>query len=167
MTANQNPQPQPVEISPGEFKSCTAANILRGVQRLLRAHAFECIAEAVLANGRRADALALSASGEIWIVEIKSSIADFRADNKWPEYRDYCDRFFFAVAADFPVEILPSGTGLILADRYGGVVAHDAPEHRLTAPRRKAVTLSFARTAAARLGLALEPEFYNNSVIVT
>lgn len=134
-----------------------ARAILRGVQRVLKAHGFESLPEVVLANGRRADVMALSAAGDIWIVEIKSSIADFRADNKWPEYRDYCDRLLFAVAPDFPSEILPADTGLILADRYDGDIVREAPEARLTGGRRKAVTLAFARVAAARLMHAIEP----------
>lgn len=130
--------------------------ILRGVQRMLKAHGMESLAEVVLANGRRADVMALSASGDIWIVEIKSSIADFRADSKWPDYRDYCDRLWFAVSPEFPNDILPAGTGLILADRYDGEIVREAPEDRLTAARRKAVTLAFARVAAARLMHATE-----------
>ena len=78
------------------------------------------VSEVSLANGRRADIAAVAESGEIWIVEIKSSIEDFRTDQKWPEYRDYCDRLFFAVAPAFPNEILPADAGLIIADRYGG-----------------------------------------------
>lgn len=134
-----------------------AREILRGVQRMLKAHGFESLAEVVLANGRRADVMALSAKGDIWIVEIKSSIADFRSDHKWPEYRDYCDRLSFAVAPDFPSEILPADAGLILADRYDGEIVRPAPEARLSAARRKAVTLAFARVAAARLMQSTEP----------
>ena len=80
------------------------------------------VSEVSLANGRRADVAAVAESGEIWIVEIKSSIEDFRTDQKWPEYREYCDRLFFAVAPAFPREILPADTGLIIADRYGGEI---------------------------------------------
>lgn len=133
-----------------------ARDILRGVQRVLQAHGLVSLSEVVLANGRRADVMALGVQGDIWIVEIKSSIADFRSDGKWPEYRDYCDRLLFAVAPDFPVEILPGETGLVLADRYDGEIVREAPEARLTPARRKAVTLAFARVAAARLMNALE-----------
>ena len=128
-----------------------APSILRGVQRLLAAHGLESIAEMALTNGRRVDVMGISPQGDIWIVEIKSSIADFRSDQKWPEYRDYCDRLYFAVEPDFPKEILPADTGLILADRYGGEIIRDAPEFRLAGARRKAVTLTFARAAAGRL----------------
>ncbi|MGE0054284.1 MAG: MmcB family DNA repair protein [Hyphomicrobium sp.] len=133
-----------------------AQEILRGVQRLLRAYGYESLSEVVLANGRRADVMALGPKGDCWIVEIKSSIADFRSDFKWPEYRDYCDRLFFAVAPEFPNEILPPDTGLILADRYDGEIVRDAPEARMGPARRKAVTLAFARVAAARLLNATE-----------
>ena len=157
MTKPPPAKPNPLETAGSDSLTPAAAAILRGVQRLLRSHGFESIAEAGLANGRRADAIAIGPSGDVWIVEIKSSIADFRSDNKWPEYRDYCDRLFFAVAPDFPAGILPADTGLMLADRYGGEIIRDAPETRLSAARRKAVTLAFARVAAARLANAIEP----------
>ena len=157
MTKPPPAEPNPLETVEGPGLTPAATAILRGVQRLLRSHGFESIAEAGLANGRRADAIAIGPSGDVWIVEIKSSIADFRSDNKWPEYRDYCDRLFFAVAPDFPTGILPPDTGLMLADRYGGEIIRDAPEIRLSAARRKAVTLAFARVAAARLASAIEP----------
>ncbi len=116
------------------------------------------VSEVSLANGRRADIAAVAASGEIWIVEIKSSIEDFRVDQKWPEYRDYCDRLFFAVAPAFPNEILPADTGLMIADRYGGEIVRAAPEHRLAGARRKAMTLRLVHTAAFRLQAAMDPE---------
>ncbi len=116
------------------------------------------VSEVSLANGRRADIAAVAASGEIWIVEIKSSVEDFRTDQKWPEYRDYCDRLFFAVAPAFPREILPADTGLVIADRYGGEIVRAAPEHKLAGARRKAVTLRLVHTAAFRLQAAIDPE---------
>ncbi len=116
------------------------------------------VSEVSLANGRRADIAAVAESGEIWIVEIKSSIEDFRVDQKWPEYRDYCDRLFFAVAPAFPNEILPADTGLMIADRYGGEIVRAAPEHKLAGARRKAMTLRIVRTAAFRLQAAIDPE---------
>lgn len=135
-----------------------AADIRRGVQRLLSCHGVETISEFCLANGRRADVCGVGLDGQLWIVEIKSSISDFRTDQKWPEYRDYCDRLFFAVAPEFPTEILPADTGLILADRYGGEIIKDAPEFRLSGARRKAVMLQFARVAALRLQTLLDPQ---------
>ena len=119
----------------------------------MRSLNFESLSEVPLANGRRADVLAVGRDGEIWIVEIKSSIADFRADQKWPEYRDYCDALLFAVAPDFPSDILPADTGLILADAYAGEIVRPPPRHPLSPARRKAVTLcnrAHGRDAAAR-----------------
>ncbi|WP_045837446.1 MmcB family DNA repair protein [Hyphomicrobium sp. 99] len=136
-----------------------ARAILRGTQRLLRSLDFESVSEVSLANGRRADVLGIRRDGEIWIVEIKSSIADFRADQKWPEYRDYCDALLFAVAADFPSEILPVDTGLILADAYAGEMVRTPPHHPLPAARRKAVTIALARTASMRLHAERDPGF--------
>ena len=135
-----------------ETDSRGAAAILRGVQRLLRAQNFESISELSLGNGRRADVIAISPGGDIWIIEIKSSITDFRT-----EYRDYCDQLSFAVAPGFPAEILPEDTGLILADAYGGEVIRGAPRHQLAPQRRKALMLSVARTAAMRLNALLDP----------
>jgi hypothetical protein len=139
-------------------QSAAAFDICRGVARLLRTHGMAAVAEVSLANGRRADIAAIDGGGEIWIVEIKSSIEDFRTDQKWPEYRDYCDRLFFAVAPSFPREILPAETGLIVADRYGGEFLRSAPEHKLAGARRKAMTLRLVHTAAWRLRAALDPE---------
>jgi hypothetical protein len=138
-------------------QSAAAFDICRGVARLLRTHGMAPVTEVSLANGRRADIAAVAASGEIWIVEIKSSIEDFRSDQKWPEYRDYCDRLFFAVAPGFPREILPPDTGLVIADRYGGEIVRMAPEHKLAGARRKAVTLRLVHTAAFRLQAAIDP----------
>ena len=126
--------------------------------RVLGLHGLTGLIEVTLPNGRRADVMALSASGAIWIIEIKSSVTDFQVDQKWPEYRDYCDALFFAVATDFPQELLPPDTGLIVADRFGGELIRQAPEHRLAPARRKAVTLHYARVAAARLAIAFDPQ---------
>ena len=132
-------------------QSDAALQIGRGAGRVLIAHGFARLTEFTLMSGRRADLIGVGRGGEVWIVEIKSSIADFRADLKWPEYREFCDQFFFAVAPDFPKEILPADTGLILADRYGGEVIRPAPLHKLAPARRKALMLQFARTGAFRL----------------
>ena len=139
-------------------QSPTALAVALGARRLLAAQGFASVTELTLASGRRADILALGADGTIWIVEIKSSLADFRADGKWPDYRGFCDRFFFAAPEDFPTEILPRETGLILADAYGAAFVRDAPEHRLAGARRKAVTLRFAHAAAGRLHRLADPE---------
>jgi hypothetical protein len=139
-------------------QSPAAFDIFRGVARLLQAHGLAAVGELSLANGRRADVAGLADSGEIWIVEIKSCLEDFRTDQKWPDYREFCDRLFFAVAPDFPREVLPEETGLIIADRYGGEIVRPAPEHRLAGARRKAMTLRLARTAALRLQGLIDPE---------
>jgi hypothetical protein len=139
-------------------QSARARDIARGACRALSLRGFRAIPEHSLADGRRADLMALNDAGEIWIVEIKSSLVDFRTDNKWPDYRAWCDRLLFAVAPDFPQAVLPDDTGLILADRYGGEILRDGPEHRLAAARRKALTLRFARVAAGRLMTLADPE---------
>lgn len=159
MTAMSNPQHSspPLLLPEDGRQSAAALEIRRGASRLLRAHGFAAVPEMTLASGRRADIIGLSDAGVIVIVEVKSSIEDFRADGKWPEYRDYCDRLYFAVAPGFPVEILPEDTGLILADRYGGEMVRAAPELKLAAARRKALTIRIARTAAHRLHAAMDP----------
>lgn len=145
--------------APRDVRQCPAAfDIRRGVARLLHAHQMATVAEVTLASGRRADLVAVTSGGEIWIVEIKSCIEDYRADHKWPEYRAFCDRLHFAVGPSFPRDILPADAGLIVADRYGGEVVRGAPEHRLAGPRRKALTLRLVHTAAMRLQEAVDPE---------
>jgi hypothetical protein len=139
-------------------QSPAALDVCRGVARVLRAYGFAAVSEVTLANGRRADVAGISDSGAIWIVEVKSCLEDFRADQKWHEYREFCDRLFFAVAPGFPREVLPPDTGLIIADRYGGEIVRPAPEHKLAAARRKAMTLRLARLAALRLQALIDPE---------
>ena len=104
-----------------------------------------------LASGRRADLVALGADGEIWIVEIKSSVADFRADQKWMDYRLHCDRLFFATTIDVPCEIFPHDTGLIVADAFGAEIVCEAPEHRASCRDPQAHDARFRARAALRL----------------
>jgi hypothetical protein len=113
--------------------------------------------ELPLASGRRADVTALSPTGDIWIVEIKSSLEDFRADRKWPDYRFHCDRLFFATREGVPLEIFPEDAGLMLADGFGAAVLRDAPEHRMAPATRKATTLRLAHAAARRFHALLDP----------
>lgn len=127
------------------------AALARGVTRVLWDHGLPSLLEVPLANGRRADLMGLTQSGEIWIVETKSCLEDFAVDQKWPEYRDYCDRFFFAVTEDFPRDLIPEDVGLIVADGFGGAMLRGSPLKPLAGARRKAVTLLFARLAALRL----------------
>ncbi|MFN7012471.1 MAG: MmcB family DNA repair protein [Allorhizobium sp.] len=128
--------------------------VRRGVQVLLNDMRLAVLPELALANGRRADLVGLSERGEIWIIEIKSSIEDFRVDRKWPDYRAYCDRLFFATHPDVPLDIFPADCGLLLSDGYGAHLLREAPEHKLPPATRRSVTLDFSRTAAQRLMMA-------------
>ncbi len=130
----------------------TTATVTRGAARFLTALGYAPLAEVTLPNGRRADLMALGPKGEIFIVEVKSGVEDFRVDLKWPEYRPYCDAFAFAVAPEFPREILPEEPGLIVADGFGGAILREASIVALAGARRKALTLAFARLAALRAG---------------
>ena len=138
-------------------QSQAALAIARGTARLLHSHGRCVVSELPLPSGRRADLVALDPSGEIWIIEIKSSIADFRADQKWHDYRAHCDRFFFATTIDVPCEIFPPDTGLIVADAFGAEFKCEGPEHRLSAATRKSMMLLFARAAAIRLQSLADP----------
>ena len=138
-------------LKPDGRQSDTVLMIQRGVSRLLRASGLAVMPEFTLASGRRADLIGVSDSGEIWIVEIKSSPADYRSDCKWPEYRDYCDRLFFAIPSSMDPDMMPGDTGLMMADSWGADVIRQAQAQALHASRRRAVTLAFARAAALRL----------------
>lgn len=137
------------EALPLSRPDVTAA-LARGVTRMLVERGLAPILEVPLANGRRADVMALTQQGEIWIVETKSCLEDYACDAKWPDYVEYCDRFFFGVTDTFPREIIPEECGLIVADKFGGAILRDSPVRPLVAARRKAVTLLFARIAALR-----------------
>jgi hypothetical protein len=132
-------------------QSARALAIRRGMQRLLIDMRHVTLPELSLRSGRRADIVTLSEKGEIWIIEIKSSVEDFRVDRKWPEYRSFCDRLYFATLPDVPEAIFPEDAGLFIADQYGAELIRDAPEHRLAPATRKSMTLNFSRIAAARL----------------
>src|SRR3569623_826142 len=134
-------------------RPATTAVVPRGAGRLLQALAYAPLAEVCLPNGRRADLMALGPKGDIVIVEVKSSLEDYRCDRKWGEYLPYCDAFYFAVSPEFPREILPEGPGLIVADGFGGAIVLDAPTAPLAPARRKALTLAFARLAAMRTAI--------------
>jgi len=132
-------------------QSARALLVRRGVQRMLAEQGMHVLPELSLASGRRADLVALTRGGDIWIIEIKSSIEDFRVDRKWPQYRLHSDRFFFATHPDVPAEIFPEDCGFILSDGYGAEILREAPEHRLAGATRKALMLRIARAGAARL----------------
>src|ERR1700760_1560925 len=148
----------PSSLPPDGRQSATALAVARGTSRLLHALGFSVVRELSLPSGRRADLAALGVAGEIWIVEIKSSVADFRADQKWTDYRLHCDRLFFATGAHGPPDIFPPEAGLILADGYGAELVREAPAHRLHASTRKSVMLAFARAAAVRLQALSNPQ---------
>lgn len=131
--------------------------LARGVTRALAQRGWAVLTEVTLANGRRADVMALDGAGDIVIVEVKSSIEDFRADRKWPEYREFCDAFYFAVPDDFPTELIPESCGLIAADAFAAEFTRSSPVIRLNAARRKAMLLRFAHLAAQRLLRLTDP----------
>jgi hypothetical protein len=131
--------------------------LARGCARHLRESGFLSLSEVTLPSGLRVDLMVLGPAGEVWIVECKSSRADFRTDGKWPGYLDWADRFFFAVPGDFPCDILPEACGLILADGYGAELVRMPEMRRLAPARRKSLTLRFARVAAARLQAVTDP----------
>ena len=131
--------------------------LARGVCRRLRSYDFVTLEEVVPAPGLRVDVMALGPRGEIWVVECKSGLADYRSDRKWEGYLDWCDRFFWAVDADFPTDILPLETGLILADAYDAEILRVAPETPLAGARRKVMVQKFARQAALRLQALRDP----------
>ncbi|MBL6852565.1 MAG: MmcB family DNA repair protein [Alphaproteobacteria bacterium] len=136
--------------------SQTAADVARGVSRMLIQQGFSPILEFTLANGRRLDVAALGADGTLLGAEIKVALADLKGDMKWPEYLEFCEHFYFAIPPDFPDEHVPPNTGLIVADRYGGAIVRPAVPAPVHASRRKAVTLRFAKVAAERLSVLLD-----------
>jgi hypothetical protein len=135
----------------------TTLAVTRGAARLLAALGWAPVFEVPLPNGRRADIMTVSPKGEIAIVEVKSSVEDYRCDLKWGEYAPFCDRFYFAVAPEFPREVLAEGPGLIVADGFGGAVLTEAPVTPLAPARRKALTIGLARLAAMRAAGLPEP----------
>lgn len=143
--------------STAELSPLAASEILRGTVRLLHSLNFATTAELSLNSGRRADLLAVGPTGAIWIVEIKSSVADFRTDQKWAEYCNCCDRFLFAVSPAFPKDLIPADQGLIIADAYGGNLVREAEYRPITAAARKAILIKAARTSAQRLNSIADP----------
>jgi len=132
--------------------------LARGVCRHLRQHDFATLEEFVPQRGLRVDVMGLGPKGEIWVIECKSSRADFNADAKWPGYLEWSDRYFWAVDAAFPTDLLPEGTGLIIADAYDAEILRMGPETKLAAARRKVLTRKFARKAAERLQAYRDPK---------
>ena len=138
----------PPGFSEAGLRPEVTAKLTRGVARLLRHMGCAVLAEMRLANGRRADLMGICPKGTLTLIEIKSCRADFEVDNKWPDYLDWADRFYFAVDQEFPRELLPTDEGLIIADGFGGDIIRPSQNRKLSGARRKAVTLRFARQAA-------------------
>jgi hypothetical protein len=139
------------DLQPGQI-------LARGTARALQGFGMVPVLEMPLRPRLRADIMALGRKGEIWIVECKSSRADFRSDQKWHGYVDWCDRYFWAVDTDFPQELLPEDTGLFIADGFGAEMAREAPLVALAPARRKVLTIEFARVAAGRLQNLIDPK---------
>ena len=149
----------PEELNPSAMLSQVSAGkvIARGVCRCLTSLGFAPLTEFVPARGLRVDVIALGPKGEIWVIECKSSRADFQSDHKWQGYLDWCDSFFWAVDTEFPQDVLPAGTGLILGDRFGAEVLRMPEPAPLVPARRKALVQGFARQAALRLARLKDP----------
>lgn len=141
-----------------DFLLTPGQNLARGVARHLAGYDFATVEEFSPTRGLRVDVMGLGPKGELWIVECKSSRADYNADRKWRGYLPWCDRFFWAVGSDFPVELLPDETGLIIADGYGAEIVREGPETPVAAARRKTLTRKFARDAALRLRRFTDPK---------
>ncbi len=152
--------PSRPDTEPAASRPDVTVAVTRGAVRVFRGLGYVALAEVTLPNARRADLMAISPRGELFIAEVKSSVEDFRVDRKWRDYLDFCDRFAFAVAPEFPQHILPEEPGLLVCDGFGGALVRDAPLSPLTGSRRKALTIAFARLAALRasgvMAVALE-----------
>lgn len=153
MTSNEDLAAQ--ALRPG--RDAVTEAVTRGVGRALGDLGYGVLTEMSLATGRRADVMGIDRATRIVIVEVKSSIEDFRADQKWQEYREWCDQLFFAVAEDFPRDILPEDAGLMIADRFNAAIIRPAPVLTLAPARRRALLLRFALAASTRLWRAGDP----------
>lgn len=146
----------------------TATDVCRSVTRLFAQAGLAAMAEVPLPNGRRADLLGFDAKGQVTIVEIKVSRADLHGDSKWPDYWDWCDHFYWALADGLDASILeteayfPDKAGLIIADRYGAAILRPAVIQPLAPARRKAESLRIARLAMRRLMQVADPDFGTN-----
>jgi|SRR5579871_1378152 hypothetical protein len=150
-------------IGPPTLVPPLAALLARGVSRALDQLGYASLVEFPLANGRRIDVIALGQRGDLVAVEIKSSVADFRADRKWTSYREFVDRLYFAVATGFPTALIPEDCGLMVADAFGAAVLRDGAKHSVAPARRRAIFLRFARIAAMRLRQTLDPAVIRSS----
>ena len=143
-------------------QSETALSVRRGVSRFLALGHIHVLAEVTLPTGRRADLIGLDAKGQIVIVEIKSSLADWQADQKWQDYLEFCDQLYFACPPEMDASVFPETAGLLVADSYGAELIRSAPETGLAAARRKKITLLFARAGAQRVMRALDPQGFGD-----
>ena len=140
-----------LDLQPGQ-------RLARGVSRHLLTHGYVSIEEFVPSRGLRVDVMGLGPKGEIWVVECKSSRADYQSDSKWQGYLEWCDRFFWAVDTEFPINLLPTKTGLIIADAYDAEIIRMGPESKLAPTRRKKMIQKFAVDAARRLQTLRDPK---------
>lgn len=150
---------RPAEDPTVEITRSNAAGLIaRGLTRSFAAHGLVSLPEFTLRSGRRADLFCIDARSRITIVEIKSSLEDFRSDEKWPDYLEYCDHFYFAVTEQFPQEVIPADHGLMVADGYGASVIRESADFKLNAARRRALVLQFAQLAGQRLQALCDPD---------
>ena len=149
-TLHDMPDDLAPELKPGQL-------LARGVCRHLASLDFVTVEELVPTSGLRVDVMALGPKGEIWIIECKSSRADFQSDHKWQGYLEWCDRYFWAVDEDFPTDLLPDETGLLIADAYDAEILRMGPQDKLAPARRKVMIQKFARHAAMRWHTARDP----------
>lgn len=131
--------------------------VCRAASRLCAQRGWTAVPEVPLPNGRRMDLLALDNDGGFTAIEVKSCARDFQTDSKWWEYRDWCDRLYFAVDLDFPQALIPEDVGLIVADDGEAAILRHPAEHKLAPARRRALLLRYARLAAGRLQLLADP----------
>ena len=160
------PSSPPDSFSPHAPPADPANALARGIARMFGEAGESCLFEFTLRNGRRADVIALTPNGQFTIVEIKSSVADYRSDRKWADYLPFCDFFYFGVSESFPQDLIPETCGLIVADAYGGVILRAAPEDPLNAARRRALMMQFAHGASRRLMRQLDPVWVVNAAKV-
>lgn len=146
-------------VAPRQTRPDITLAVCRGACRLMRQSGRTVLRELPLPDGRRADIMAIAGSGELTIVEVKSSIEDWRVDQKWPDYLAWCDHLYFAVPVDFPQSLIPEEVGLIVADAYGGEILRHPARCPVTAARRKALLIDCARLASERLARLEDPEF--------
>ena len=148
---------------PPTEEAATSRAVGRGIARLFARNGIWCLAEMPLRNGRRADLMGVDEKGRLVIVEIKVARGDLLGDGKWPDYLDFCDRFYWGVPPGLdrsPLEgdgYRPDCCGIIVADGYDAEIVRPAPLHPLAAARRKCEIERLARTALRRLTVGADP----------